>query len=58
MKKVLCFGDSNTFGFIQESGKRYDKNTRWSGILAQLAPPSPTIPQDLSKPDTKFCRHF
>lgn len=37
MKKVLCFGDSNTFGFIPESGKRYDKNTRWSGILAQLA---------------------
>ena len=37
MKKVLCFGDSNTFGFIPESGKRYDKNTRWSGILAKLA---------------------
>ena len=37
MKKVLCFGDSNTFGFIPESGKRYDRNTRWSGILAQLA---------------------
>lgn len=37
MKQVLCFGDSNTFGFIPESGKRYDKNTRWSGILAQLA---------------------
>lgn len=37
MKKVLCFGDSNTFGFIPESGKRYDKKTRWSGILAQLA---------------------
>ena len=37
MKKVLCFGDSNTFGFIPGSGKRYDKNTRWSGILAQLA---------------------
>lgn len=37
MKKVLCFGDSNTFGFIPESGKRYDKNTRWSGILAKRA---------------------
>lgn len=37
MKKVLCFGDSNTFGFIPGSGKRYDKNTRWSGILTQLA---------------------
>lgn len=34
MKKVLCFGDSNTFGFIPGSGKRYDKSTRWTGILA------------------------
>lgn len=33
MKKVLCFGDSNTFGYIPKSGKRYDENTRWSGIL-------------------------
>ena len=33
MKKVLCFGDSNTFGYIPESGARYDKDTRWSGIL-------------------------
>lgn len=36
MKKVLCFGDSNTFGFIPENQKRYDKNTRWSGILQDL----------------------
>ncbi len=36
MKKVLCFGDSNTFGFIPENGGRYDKQTRWTGILAEL----------------------
>ena len=36
MKKVLCFGDSNTFGFIPESGGRYDKSTRWTGILSNL----------------------
>ena len=36
MKKVLCFGDSNTFGFIPENGGRYDKNTRWPGILSSL----------------------
>ncbi len=36
MKKILCFGDSNTFGFIPGSGKRYDENTRWSGILRNL----------------------
>lgn len=36
MKKVLCFGDSNTFGFIPENGGRYDKNTRWTGMLSSL----------------------
>lgn len=35
MKKVLCFGDSNTFGYIPSTGSRYDENTRWTGILAQ-----------------------
>ena len=38
MKKVLCFGDSNTYGFIPESGKRYDKSMRWTGVLQTLCP--------------------
>ena len=33
MKKILCFGDSNTYGFIPGDGRRYDINSRWSGIL-------------------------
>ena len=33
MKKILCYGDSNTFGFNPENGKRFDKDKRWSGIL-------------------------
>lgn len=36
MKKILCFGDSNTYGYIPGSGKRYNKNQRWSGILRIL----------------------
>lgn len=36
MKTVLCFGDSNTYGFIPGSGKRYDKKNRWTGILQTL----------------------
>lgn len=36
MKKVLCFGDSNVFGYIPETGARYDKDTRWSGVLKSL----------------------
>lgn len=35
MAEIVCFGDSNTFGFNPRNGKRYDENTRWSGILKQ-----------------------
>lgn len=38
MKKILCYGDSNTFGFVPGSGKRYKKEERWSGILSELLP--------------------
>lgn len=36
MKKILCFGDSNTYGFIPQTCKRYAKDERWSGILSDL----------------------
>lgn len=36
MKKIICFGDSNTFGFNPNNGSRYDSNTRWTGILAKM----------------------
>ena len=36
-KRILCFGDSNTYGFIPENGQRYDENTRWTGILKKLS---------------------
>lgn len=36
MKKVLCFGDSNTYGFVPEKCTRYNKNTRWTGVLQAL----------------------
>jgi lysophospholipase L1-like esterase len=32
-KKVLCFGDSNTFGYIPASGKRYGSDIRWTSKL-------------------------
>ena len=38
MKKILCYGDSNTFGFIPGTCGRYAKNQRWSGILSELLP--------------------
>ena len=33
MKKIICYGDSNTFGFNPKDGSRFDKNTRWTAIL-------------------------
>ena len=43
VKTILCYGDSNVRGYIPGSfdekiglSKRYPKNKRWSGVLAQL----------------------
>jgi len=35
-KKILCFGDSNTWGYIPGTGKRYEPEVRWPGKLAFL----------------------
>jgi lysophospholipase L1-like esterase len=35
MKKIVCFGDSNTFGFNPIDGSRYLSNERWAGILKE-----------------------
>ena len=43
MKSILCFGDSNTWGFVPGSfgiRERYDRNTRWTGRLQQLLDPT------------------
>ena len=33
MKNILCFGDSNTWGFEPGSGQRYAPDVRWTGVL-------------------------
>lgn len=33
MKEILCFGDSNTYGLIPGTTSRFDRSTRWTGIL-------------------------
>lgn len=38
MKTILCYGDSNTWGFDGECGGRFDLDTRWTGRLARLLP--------------------
>jgi hypothetical protein len=39
VKSILCYGDSNTWGYIPSSGavKRYSREIRWTGRL-QLYP--------------------
>ena len=33
VKRIVCFGDSNTYGFAAGIGGRFDDGARWSGIL-------------------------
>lgn len=37
MKNILCFGDSNTYGYIPATGERYDTSIRWTGRLSKKA---------------------
>ena len=32
MKQILCFGDSNTWGLIPKTNKRYEWGVRWTSI--------------------------
>ena len=33
MKNIICYGDSNTFGYNPKNSSRYDENARWTAIL-------------------------
>lgn len=35
MKRVLCFGDSNTWGFTPVTGERMAADVRWPGVMQQ-----------------------
>ena len=35
--KVLCFGDSNTWGYKPVTGERYPKGVRWTSLLGEYA---------------------
>lgn len=46
MRHILCFGDSNTFGFIPKKGSRYPYEVRWTGALQRLLGPSWRVLED------------
>ena len=35
-QRIICFGDSNTWGYDPVSGSRYDENTRWTMRMQQI----------------------
>lgn len=35
-KTILCYGDSNTYGYNPLNGLRYSKDIRWTGCLQKL----------------------
>lgn len=35
-KRILCYGDSNTWGYVPATGERYSEDVRWTGVLAKL----------------------
>ncbi len=35
MMRILCFGDSNTYGYIPDGRGRFDENIRWTGRLQE-----------------------
>ena len=39
MRDILCYGDSNTWGYRPMDKKRYDVHTRWPGVLRDLLGP-------------------
>ena len=38
MKTILCYGDSNTYGYVPGAGTRYVREERWTGVLQSLLP--------------------
>jgi len=36
MKRILCYGDSNTWGYNPATQERFDKNERWAGQLGRM----------------------
>ncbi len=48
MKRILCYGDSNTFGYNPQNCGRYPKSQRWTGILSELLPDCEIIEEGMN----------
>ncbi|MBT3318512.1 MAG: SGNH/GDSL hydrolase family protein [Clostridia bacterium] len=36
MKTVLCYGDSNTWGYRADNAERFDRDVRWTGVMSVI----------------------
>lgn len=54
MKRIVCFGDSNTYGFIPATGGRLDRTLRWTGLLQQMLPEDEIIEAGFNGRTTVF----
>ena len=49
MKTILCYGDSNTWGYDPTTEERYPLEARWTSVLArELGPDYLVIPEGLN----------
>lgn len=39
LMNILCFGDSNTWGYKPDKTGRFDENTRWTALLQKKLGP-------------------
>ena len=43
MPVIVCYGDSNTWGYDPVANERFGPNTRWTGVLRNTLGPSYTV---------------
>ena len=46
MKRILCFGDSNTYGYKPDRSGQFNENIRWTGLLSKSLGDDFTIIED------------
>ena len=44
-KTILCYGDSNTWGYSPATQDRYARDERWTGVLRQKLGDDPHNPR-------------
>ena len=54
MKRILCFGDSNTWGLIPGTKERYPGEVRWTGLVQNKLDDTKIIEEGLCGRTTVF----